>query len=50
MGYSDVVVRVYIDVLGPLYVLPGPAVDAPTFIEYGMSRLRVCPGIYPGPH
>ena len=27
MGYSDVVVRVYIDVLGPLYVLPGPVVD-----------------------
>ena len=27
MGYSDVVVRVYVDVLGPLYVLPGPVVD-----------------------
>ena len=27
MGYSDVVVRVYVDVLGTLYVLPGPVVD-----------------------
>ena len=27
MGYSDVVARVYVDVLGPLYVLPGPVVD-----------------------
>ena len=26
MGYSDVDVRVYADVLGPLYVLPGPIV------------------------
>ena len=27
MGYSDVVVSVYVDVLGPLYVQPGPEVD-----------------------
>ena len=27
MGYSDIVVRVYVDVLGPLYVLLGPVVD-----------------------
>ena len=27
MGYSDVVVRVYVDVLGPLYVFPGPVLD-----------------------
>ena len=27
MGYSDAPVSVYIDVLGPLYVLPGPEVD-----------------------
>ena len=26
MGYSDADVRVYIDVLGPLYVVPGPVV------------------------
>ena len=24
MGYSDADVRVYVDVLGPLYVIPGP--------------------------
>ena len=34
MGYSDVDVSVYVDVLGPLYVLPGPVVDGhPTFIR-----------------
>ena len=27
MCNSDVVVRVYVDVLGPLCVLPGPVVD-----------------------
>ena len=27
MGYSDVLVRVYVDVLRPLYILPGPVVD-----------------------
>ena len=24
MGYSDAPARVYVDVLGPLYVFPGP--------------------------
>ena len=33
MGYSDVVVRVYVDVLGPLYVLPGPVVDGIHFYQ-----------------
>ena len=28
MGYFDAFVRVYIDVLGPLYFLPGPVVDS----------------------
>ena len=27
MGYSDVVVRVYLDVVGPLYVFSGTVVD-----------------------
>ena len=27
MGYSDFDARVYIDVLGPLYIIPGPIVD-----------------------
>ena len=27
MGYSDVDARVHVDVLGPLYILPGPVVD-----------------------
>ena len=27
MGYSDVIVRVYVDMLGSFYVLPGPEVD-----------------------
>ena len=27
LGYSDVFFRVYVDVLGPLYVLLGPVVD-----------------------
>ena len=26
MGYSNALVRVYIDVLGPMYILPGPLV------------------------
>ena len=34
MGYFDVAVRVYVDVLGPLYVLPGPVVDGIHF--YGV--------------
>ena len=33
MGYSDALVRVYIDVLGPLYVLPGPLVDSIHFCQ-----------------
>ena len=28
MGYFDVFFRVYIDVLGPVYVLPGSVVDS----------------------
>ena len=28
MGYSNAPVRVYVDVLGPFYVLPGPLVDS----------------------
>ena len=32
MGYSDADVRVYIDVLGPLYIVPGPIVVASTYI------------------
>ena len=31
MGYSNVVVRVHVDVLGPLYVLPGPLADSIRF-------------------
>ena len=27
MGYFDALIRVHIDVLGPLYVLLGPVVD-----------------------
>ena len=34
MGYSDAPARVYVDVLGPLYVLPGPVVDG--FHFYGV--------------
>ena len=26
MGYTDVIIRVNIDMLGPLYVVPGPIV------------------------
>ena len=26
MGYTDITVRVYVDVLGPLYVVPGPEI------------------------
>ena len=33
MGYSDVVFRVYVDVLGPLYVFPGPLVDGIHFYQ-----------------
>ena len=33
MGYYSVVVRVYVDVLGPLYVLPGPEVDGIHFYQ-----------------
>ena len=45
MVYSDVVIRVYVDVLGPLYVLPGPVVDGIHFYRCeGCPGLRVCPG------
>ena len=33
MGYSDVVVRVYVAVLGLLYVLSGPLVDSIHFFQ-----------------
>ena len=33
MGYSDTPARVYVDVLGPLYVLPGPIVDGIHFCQ-----------------
>ena len=33
MGYSDVVVRVSIDVLGPLYILLEPVVDSIHFYQ-----------------
>ena len=33
MGYSDVVVRVYVDELGPLYICPGPLVDGIHFFR-----------------
>ena len=32
MGCSDADVRVYVDVLGPLYVVPGPIVVASTYL------------------
>ena len=32
MGYYDADVRVYIDVLGPFYVILGPVVVASTYI------------------
>ena len=32
MGYSDVDVRVYVDVLGPLCVVPRPIVVASNYI------------------
>ena len=31
MGYSDIDISVYVDVLGTLYVLPGPVVDVTHF-------------------
>ena len=31
MGYSHVVIRVCVDVLGPLYILLGPVVDGNYF-------------------
>ena len=33
MGYFDALVRVYIAVLGPLHVLPGPLVDSIHFCQ-----------------
>ena len=32
MGYSNIDVRVYFDVLGPLYVVPGPIVVGSNYI------------------
>ena len=32
MGYTNDTVRVYVDILGPLYVIPGPIVVASTYI------------------
>ena len=37
MGYIDVTVRVCIDVLGPLYVIPGPAVYSIHFSSVGYT-------------
>ena len=41
MGYTDAAVRVYVDVLGPLYVVSEPVM----YIQCGIHRLRVCPGM-----
>ena len=37
MGYIDATVRVYIDALGPLHVLPGPAVYSIYFSSVGYT-------------
>ena len=49
MGYFDADVRVYVDVLGPLYVVLGQYCIASTYIQCGIHRLRVCPGMELGP-
>ena len=56
MGYSDVVVRVYVDVLGPLYVLPGPVVNGIYFyrvwdvqaegMPWNLARAPISPVCY----
>ena len=43
MGYSDVDVGVYTDVLGPLYILPGPVVDGIHFYQVWDIQAE-CPG------
>ena len=37
MGYTDVTVRVCVDVLGPLYVIPGPVVYSIHFSNVGYT-------------
>ena len=37
MGYTDATIRVYVDVLGPLYVIPGPAVYSIHFVSVGYT-------------
>ena len=49
MGYCDADTRVYVDVLDPLYVAPGPIVVASTYLQCRIHRLRVCPSIQLGP-
>ena len=34
MGYTDITVRVCIDVLGPLHIISGPAVIASTYLVW----------------
>ena len=49
MGYSDADVSICIDVLGPLYIVPGPILVASTYLQCGIHRLRVCPSMQLGP-
>ena len=37
MGYTDVTVRVFVDVLGPFYAIPGPAVYSIHFSNVGYT-------------
>ena len=45
MGYSDAPARVYVDVLSPLYVLPGPVVGSIHFYQVWDAQAEGCPGI-----
>ena len=37
MGYTDINVRVYVDMLGTLYVIPGPVVYSIHFSTMGYT-------------
>ena len=43
MGYFDAPFRVYVNVLGPLYVLPGPVVDGIYFYRVWDVKAEAMP-------
>ena len=46
MGYTDIGVRVSVDVLGPLYIIPRPTISvASNHLMSDIQRLRARPSV-----